>query len=876
MKGLRIYVGLVVVLVCSGVKAQSMYKQGYKLVFVDSFSTPNFDNVNTWKQTSYVDGGSLINMRVGDGHLSQISCDIYEQSSEKLKFKICKEQPGPGMWSGKKADIGQIPSTESVNIPDSPSEFDYVGGSFKSLEKYQYGYFEIRCKMPKDQCLYESFWMYSANNPWASGPEDDPDGGYWYNEIDIYEMHDDEKPDGTYEGSELTTNIHWKQWVDTVAFPGGVPTPAWLSDNTELSKAFDDHCPGDDYDDLLDTEFHVYGLEWTPNYIAWYKDGERIRLHTCHKYFPRHPMRMIVSFSLRNHLPQDDDDYYVGDPYDINDNPIPVPAWITSTNPAIYEIDYIAVYKKVQMENYAAAPAAGGWNKNYHRRFMADVNGDGLDDIVGFGWSKVYVSTAYKIPVNTADANCNNGSSDKIAFHAAEEWCTGFTYAQGWRNNKHLIEVKDINNDGSADIIGFGNNGVTVALGPSNALYNLGYHQFLSPVQIVNNFGYGSSAGGWRLNKHPRFVVDVNGDGMKDIVGCGASQVYVSLANSAGTAWGTATPWITGFCYAQGWRVNEHDRYLEDIDGDGDADIVGFGILGVTTSKSTGTTFGTPVLQLSGFGNDPSAGGWDKQKHRRMMVDISGDGRADIVGFGENDVWISSAGPTGTFSTPTAILNDFCYNQGYRVDEHEIYLRDIGGPAAPWKEIVAFYDDGVFAATIDTDPDTKPYQWRDYYGNDPQAGGFDPASHIRTMADCNGDGQSDIVCFGQEGVMVSPSSYCFHPTNIDEVAPSPPPSRLMNPNLRSEEEPTIETVNSNLQIAVIPNPTNGVAKVQLEGYSGTSSIRVVVRDVSGRTVLEKQLNNSTGDLDLSNHPNGLYIVRVDVEGKTHLQKLVKQ
>jgi hypothetical protein len=46
----------------------------------------------------------------------------------------------------------------------------------------------------------------------------------------------------------------------------------------------------------------------------------------------------------------------------------------------------------------------------------------------------------------------------------------------------------------------------------------------------IESFAYG--AGGWQSqDKYPRTVADVNGDGMADIVGFGNAGAYVALSN---------------------------------------------------------------------------------------------------------------------------------------------------------------------------------------------------------------------------------------------------------------------------------------------------------------------------------------------------------
>ena len=101
---------------------------------------------------------------------------------------------------------------------------------------------------------------------------------------------------------------------------------------------------------------------------------------------------------------------------------------------------------------------------------------------------------------------------------------------------------------------------------------------------VVANFGY--DAGGWRVEQHPRFLADTTGDGRADIVGFGNAGVYVSRALAGG---GFDAPGlvVTNFGYdAGGWRVDQHPRFLADTTGDGRADIVGFGNAGVYLHRS--------------------------------------------------------------------------------------------------------------------------------------------------------------------------------------------------------------------------------------------------------------------------------------------------
>ena len=102
---------------------------------------------------------------------------------------------------------------------------------------------------------------------------------------------------------------------------------------------------------------------------------------------------------------------------------------------------------------------------------------------------------------------------------------------------------------------------------------------FQAPQFVLADFGF--EAGGWRVEKHPRFLADVTGDGRADIVGFGDAGVWTALSNGDGTF--QAPQFVLadlGF-EAGGWRVEKHPRFLADITGDGQADIVGFGDAGV-------------------------------------------------------------------------------------------------------------------------------------------------------------------------------------------------------------------------------------------------------------------------------------------------------
>jgi hypothetical protein len=319
-----------------------------------------------------------------------------------------------------------------------------------------------------------------------------------------------------------------------------------------------------------------------------------------------------------------------------------------------------------------------------------------------------------------------------------------FGYDAGnWRVDRHPRFLADLTGDGRADIVGFGNAGVWVALNNGNGTFQ--------PVQmVVPNFGY--NAGGWRVERHPRMLADLTGDGRADIVGFGNAGVWVSRNNGNGT-FQVPQMVLANFGYdAGGWRVEMHPRFLADVTGDGRADIVGFGNDGVWVARNNGNaTFQAPQLVVPNFGYN--AGGWRVERHPRFLADLTGDGRADIVGFGNDGVWVSLNNGNATFQAPQLVVPNFAYNVGgWRVERHPRFLADVTGDGRA--DIVGFGNDGVWVARNNGNGTFQAPQM--VVGNFGYiAGGWRVERHPRFLADVTADGRADLIGFGDPGVWVS-------------------------------------------------------------------------------------------------------------------------
>lgn len=313
-------------------------------------------------------------------------------------------------------------------------------------------------------------------------------------------------------------------------------------------------------------------------------------------------------------------------------------------------------------------------NNNTYPREMADVNGDGRADIVGFGSDGVYLSLTK--PDGTFD----------WSFRAMEAFGT----AQGWTSNDtHLRKTGDVNGDGFADLIGFSGLGTYVALSNGNGSFGGSYLAY---------GGFTTNGGSrWTSNDTmPREIADVNGDGRADIVGFRESDVLVSLGQADGY-FGAPFVATTGFVSNSGWASNNTTpRRLADVNGDGRADIVGFGSDGTYVALADGTgSFGAMYKAHYSFGQST---GWTSQNALpREVADVNGDGRADLVGFGSDALWVALAQADGSFGTATSLPTQFGSADGLtNNDQYPRRLADINGDGRA--DLIGFAYDAAYGA----------------------------------------------------------------------------------------------------------------------------------------------------------------------------------
>jgi beta-glucanase (GH16 family) len=105
--------------------------------------------------------------------------------------------------------------------------------------EHAFGYYEARCKMPKEPGHWSAFWMM------CSGVNTVGNDGRDGTEIDIIEM--------PWRDGRLTANVHWDGYNEAHKQDGKKFTPPGVTEG-----------------------FHTYGLFWLPSEYVFYVDGKEV------------------------------------------------------------------------------------------------------------------------------------------------------------------------------------------------------------------------------------------------------------------------------------------------------------------------------------------------------------------------------------------------------------------------------------------------------------------------------------------------------------------------------------------------------------------------------------------------------------------------
>jgi beta-glucanase (GH16 family) len=185
----------------------------YKLVYSDEFNTSITGR--EWNIEPYKVSGGLPEdcLNDGEGYLTNpYNCEV-ENGYLTIKGKRIRSRFFSTIYN---------------------EYFDYDAGGISTGWNPQFGYFEVRCKMPSKQGFYPAFWFYNmTSNNWQ--------------EIDVFEYCAGK----TY----YYPSVHWETDYDGIHGSNHHAT----SRNVVIPNIAND--------------YHTYGVDWTPEYTSFYFDG---------------------------------------------------------------------------------------------------------------------------------------------------------------------------------------------------------------------------------------------------------------------------------------------------------------------------------------------------------------------------------------------------------------------------------------------------------------------------------------------------------------------------------------------------------------------------------------------------------------------------
>ena len=276
-------------------------KPGWTLTFADDFDGVHLKDRNWY--ASYRAGRKDWFRRMGIPSRFQDPDANYVIEDGVLKLRIDRDVP-----------LRPEPRAAAVSsIQTSDYRVGATTNEIQRLDKFaqKYGWWEIRCRMPKGDGLHAAFWLTHADPLLQEYTLDNRRRG-------------DVCPKGT-RGRESTVEIdifealgRYEKRLDvTVLFPDNASGNGHYYNHDELAFDWSRH-------------FHVYALEWNEGELTWYVDGQKY--WTYRGPTPQHEMMILLGM------------------YQLGANP-KFAGWLKPTPPDLpyprdFEIDYVRVYRR--------------------------------------------------------------------------------------------------------------------------------------------------------------------------------------------------------------------------------------------------------------------------------------------------------------------------------------------------------------------------------------------------------------------------------------------------------------------------------------------------------------------------------------------------
>jgi hypothetical protein len=396
---------------------------------------------------------------------------------------------------------------------------------------------------------------------------------------------------------------------------------------------------------------------------------------------------------------------------------------------------------------YDTGGTGSGFPFGGNRVAVADVNGDGIPDLITANWCA---------------SGCRNGSVSVLLGNGDGTFKPAVTYSSGGYY-AFAVLVADINGDGRPDLVVANGCATLINLCPVKSSVGVLIGNGDGSFKQVQNYDAGGSISGIA-------IADLNGDGRSDVIvadcaptGVGCWDVEGVVAVLLGNSDGTLAPAVT---YDSGGKV-AITVTIADVNLDGHADVLVGNVAACNTSDNCGKG-SVGVLLGNGDGTLRPAvafGSW--WPYSVVVADLNGDGKPDLLTTTTNaggDVSVLLGNGDGTFQT----MVPYSLNAQY---QSPAVVADVNGDGKPDILVGSFYcanstilgygcisvllgrGDGTFESVVT-------------YKSGAVLGGW------LAVADINGDGKPDLIAengcattctLGSLGVLLGNGDGTFQP-----------------------------------------------------------------------------------------------------------------
>ena len=91
----------------------------------------------------------------------------------------------------------------------------------------------------------------------------------------------------------------------------------------------------------------------------------------------------------------------------------------------------------------------------------------------------------------------------------------------------------------------------------------------------------------------------------------------------------------------------------------------------------------------------------------------------------------------------------------------------------------------------------------------------------------------------------------------------------------TQEQMFSESLNKH-SVKIYPNPTKGLLKVSISGLKSTDKCSLGVFTMTGVKVMSCNTNTDNVDIDLSNRPVGVYLLKITINNNSTTWKIIKE